>query len=379
MELIHGKGKMVNSASEQQDVADPFGGLPKCVAPETMAAVAIEMARLKTQLDNLARNCDPLTDLLHEQFATGDAMAPSTFVETIVPFIDWLRLRSIASPSSFFGLLDAQVVIGSSWRWFPNDPAEPTGRNENKALLRKLQAWAADFASGAASDYLQVASCTWLPSLGIAYADEGKNRVALYRACGAEFIPSLIRPYGYPEANRMTRYHVGGRQLAVLDKRWVTPILGGRVSHALLDAYGVAVECGWPADLPPFDEVVRTLDSPSKGRFWHLRERAPLHVGACLDLFVLAQRLKTRQEDAVRASEIVVASILDVDGVRVSYRFLVCAALGFILSLVLYKLSLQVNVGQWCLGAAGMCLGMTMLPFCRIWRVKRSLTKHSRP
>jgi hypothetical protein len=353
---------------------DPTRGvmhaLPRYVAPPAMMDVAQRVADCKMAIDDLVRHKDPLVGFLEEPFSRLGGTCAASYAAAVIPFLDWLHLTQDSCSPKHFALIDSRVVVGWSWRWSPRDSEHPDGRRDNEALLAKCEAWAAEFAAGVESCRANVASCIWLPALGIAWAEEGKNRVALYRRSGVAYFPALVQVDEYPAAARMTRYRVEGRELVVLDQQWVRALAGGQLTADLLDAYGVEIAHSWPSELPPLADVLAVLNPPKAYPPRDLSGQAPLHVGTNLDLHVLASLIDRRQREAARQDEVVKACILDVPGLRLSHAVVLWAALLFLVSIMLA--ALPATEAHWFLLPAGVCLGMLTLPWCRVWRVPRA-------
>lgn len=152
------------------------------------------------------------------------------------------------------------------------------------------------------------AICCVVPALGIYWAHEGKNRVQFLRDRGLSYIPANLTAYSYPAPDRIELFEerVFGRDevWAVLDRRWVRPILIPRIGTPVLREYGVLDASRWPENWPDAKTVAEQMyrdGDPDGARPFR-----------CVDLHPLeASRLETE-----RSYKQLEASIIKLDGIR---------------------------------------------------------------
>jgi len=231
---------------------------------------------------------------------------PWSFLHRVLPFMQW----SEPVGESFKALIPTTNALGCSWKWSAGS-LEAEEAERRAKLLSDAEA----FANGAVNH----AHYFWVKPLGLIAPIEGKNRVDFLRSRGTEFIPADVVEYSYPEPQRLKLYHVKENRLeqiwAVLDGRWVERLHHPSWSVPLLEAFGVET-CSWPSTLPPIKCVhVAFMEQPA---------RRPQAVRtSAVDLHAVDKTL-------ARELEPIVASLIEIQGLKVDRRLWVASAAGAI-------------------------------------------------
>lgn len=163
------------------------------------------------------------------------------FIKTF-PFVS--ENSDVPQGEEFFALVPTRQVIGMSYKWTPDTVPD------KDVLLKHLQTLHLEDAR-----HREIAEYFWIKPLGLFLANEGKNRVAFFRAMGCEHIPARVITSDYLAASRMAMYRVnlhGNKEwLIVRDNRFVELLEHEQWSHPVLRQYGVVESDAWPEDYPP--------------------------------------------------------------------------------------------------------------------------------
>ena len=215
---------------------------------------------------------------------------------TVLPFSEIDHLGG-----EFSALVPTAQTIGASWKW--TTPYVP--EDERAPLLARLQDPAR-----AAPEGSDRAEYIWIKPLGLFLAHEGKNRVGFFRDMKADWIPALVSPCDYPAPTRLAIYEVkqAGRVAywAVLDDKLLEPVYYPEWALPVLRTYGVKEHGSWPVHFPSLEATAHAVNArtadPLTSRF------PPLNLQ------------QMRAEEEFQAEEIP-CSVLDIDSVKVPWRF----------------------------------------------------------
>lgn len=238
---------------------------------------------------------------------------PWDFMHRVVPFM----CQTQALGQGFQALVPTQNTLGCSWKW--------RARSLDEEVAKRLERTLADgdaYFKGAVNE----ASYFWVEPLGLLAPIEGKNRVDFMREKGVEFFPAQVTPKSYPEPQRLKLYRVtrnGYEQLwAVLDGRWLQRVDHPSWTVPMLEAYGVET-CRWPREFPTESAVHLTL-------FQLPWESAPLCRPDAMDEGIIDLQAVAAKLDL--DDEAVVASVLDLDGVKIDPRVWIASVAGAVVS-----------------------------------------------
>lgn len=329
------------------------GGLVFSIAPVTARAYAAAAEIVKTQV--------AWSDLLKSHRARGlvpshlvgysSSICGATLLDSVVPFLDRGDENAEVVGAAMVPL---EVLLGDSWKWTTDclDAEEQ----------ERLEGWLshpdrADLNCENPAIYCAV------PSLGVYWAHEGKNRVQFLRDRGLTHVPGNLTLYAYPAPHRIELFttRLLGREevWAVLDRRWVQPIILPALGVSVLNEYGVAAAVRWPENWPDAEVVAESMyrdASPGSARPFN-----------CIDLLPL----EARRRDERRGYENVEASIHQLDGFRLKPAPIVAFALACILTWVvgaLLKSSMGNAVSFLGLGGLATLGGVLTLPLVRTER-----------
>lgn len=257
------------------------------IAPKLRQAVA-SLVRAKAQMDRLAHEVHVDLNLVSKQgLCPGED--GTSFYREVFPFYGrWV-------PSGPSALLDIplELTIGNSWKWRPEHVKE----DKRSTLFETLQY---------CEDGPDRAQVCWIVPLGIFLAHEGKNRVAFLRSEGAAYYPALTSPYDYPAPERLLLIQVvgphGDEWWAVLDQDLIEPLCHPEWALSVLEAYGVSVVRGWPADFPSYSALRKAVAYRSRKSVRHLT-LPPVSL----------KDLQTKED---KKAEIVSTSFMDLRNVR---------------------------------------------------------------
>lgn len=280
--------------------------LPLSLAPEPtsegLRAAAAAIVSWQVRLDLARRHDAPGGPVPLQIIGLTGSICGETLIRAVVPFV--MHERALVQPSAA-ALVPLDRLLGDSWRWTTGDV-----RPDDVDCLRE---W---LSHPNRSDLMQkeAASYVGLPALGIYWAHEGKNRVQFLRDCGHTHVPAHLTLYAYPSHERIDLFRVlvsGRIELwAVLERRWVQPILLPELGERLLREYGVAPPSRWPANWPDAasvaEELYRDVDPEWQGPF------------NCIDLLPLERRRLLR----VRGREKVHASVMDLEDVGPRWKYI---------------------------------------------------------
>jgi len=300
-----------------------------------MRDAAANLVAAKYRIDSLLRSSD--ASLLNDALLTYRSMTmdPGAFVHACFPFLYQCRG---AHPDISARMPIAQV-IGESWRWGPVHAARGEDELAEAFLLSDDRASPKD---PARAEYF------WLREFGIWWGHEGKNRAQFLRLRGAQSMPAIVTPWGYPAANELRRFSVdilGRKEIwAVWQNRWVQRIGLPELSETLLTLYGVPAALPWPRNEP--DPLVVTTAM-------HMNP----HQNA-VDLDPLRTKAK-REREEVRVS---IADLWEKGFARVDLRSLAKAGIAAVASIALFVLPFHLcklaAEGAWCaLGGFTLALG----------------------
>ena len=276
--------------------ADALRALPR-VSSEVLREATAKLVHAKYRLDrNVAEDsCAPLTDGLHDG-GYGPQEA-STFFRNIFPF------AQVWTPCGerFSAMVPVSQTFGCSWAWRGRHLSAEERRSLIAELCQPVMA---------SSSHSERAVYFWIPGLDLLLPHEGKNRVDFLREAGATAIPALVRPYTYPEAERLALYRVRVNGLtewwAVLDGRWVERLSYPDWTVPVLSAYGVKQAVVWPAGLPETEAVASAFSTPTG----HLEFLNP----AIVDLSKVSEQL-------ARKACLVTCSIHDIKVLRPRWSY----------------------------------------------------------
>lgn len=283
--------------------------LKRHVAPVTSVAREAAADIVKTQVawNNLLWEGKASGLISPHLIGYGRAICGATLLDSVVPF-----LHRGAAEADELGQVEVplDVLLGDSWRW--------TTDCVDAADQDRLESWLShpdrsDLGARDAAVYCVV------PALGIYWAHEGKNRVQFLRDRGLSHVPANLSAYPYPAADRIKLFkqRVLGRDelWAVLDSRWVQPILISRLGTPVLREYGVPAASRWPVNWPDAravsEQMYRDVD-PNATRPFN-----------CVDL----HPLEARRREKERGYEQIEASIIELDGFRFKIGPLVALAI----------------------------------------------------
>lgn len=216
----------------------------------TFGTAAKDLVALKNQLDGGDRN--PLGTVLARHlfpnFVGNSTIAPFTFADFVLPFFNSQR-ASFESKKGYKALVATSMVVGESWRWRPSGLDEDEKEHVIKKAFEDFEKSDASHAQG------ECASYSYIKPLGIVLAHEGKNRVALFREKDLPYIPAIVHDEGYPEAERIKIFEIGGECFAVLDDSLVEKVNGAYLAKPLLVTYGIKFESKWPGNYPRLERI----------------------------------------------------------------------------------------------------------------------------
>jgi hypothetical protein len=221
---------------------------------------------------------------------------------TVLPFsqLDFLG-------GEFSAFVPTAQTIGASWKWTTRSVPE----DERQSLLAKLQD--PEQARRGGSDR---AEYTWIKPLGLFLAHEGKNRVGFFRDMKAEWIPAVVSPCDYPAPDRLVIYETRRADRAVfwavLDDSLLEPIHYPEWTMPVLRAYGVQEFQSWPGRFPSLYATAHAIHTSTADS---LTSRVPP-----LDLRQILAEEKFQAEE-------ISCSLMEIETVKVSWRFRVSMAL----------------------------------------------------
>lgn len=279
---------------------------PLPLAPEPasdgLRAAAAAVVRWQVRLDLARREDAPGGPVPRQIIGLTGSICGATLIRAVVPFV-MHELALVQSGAA--ALVPLDLLLGDSWRW----TTESVSPND----VDRLREW---LSHPDRSDLMEeeAAKYVGLPALGIFWAHEGKNRVQFLRDCGNTHAPAHLTLYAYPSPERIELYRVrvvGRIELwAVLDRRWVQPILLAELGERLLREYGVAPPSRWPENWPDAasvaEELYRDVDPEWQGPF------------RCVDLLPLEGRRRLR----VRGREKAHASVVDLEDVGLRWKYI---------------------------------------------------------
>lgn len=186
--------------------------------------------------------------------AAQSALDGHAFLTAVIPFVGDEAPESPA-------LVPVKLMIGESWKWHECTSTWRSADELGAYLTAPERAFRKD---------PDASLSTYVESLGLAVAFEGKNRVRFLRDRGVELVPSAVAVAAYPAAERLKILHVqtalGKRSWCVLDDRWLEPLTLPAVSHAILDPYGVKTLHHWPSGWPATEAVEDALKHAASAR-----------------------------------------------------------------------------------------------------------------
>ncbi|WP_456027254.1 hypothetical protein [Pseudomonas capeferrum] len=171
------------------------------------------------------------------------------FLYRIAPF---LKTESVNS-SYVSASVDPSFVLGASITWKPDD-VDP----------KKLESLL-DFFCGDPDDMgLETAKYIWVKPLGIIWAHEGKNRVALMHR-HRRMISAKVRVETYPAPERLKLINAPNSNrctYALLDDRYIQLLPSPKTTSTLLSAYGVRTYYWNQLNfLPAHDRIEQEIES----------------------------------------------------------------------------------------------------------------------
>jgi hypothetical protein len=221
---------------------------------------ATGLVAVKDRLDELAHSHGGSRILETLGLGTGfnRTVGTWTFVFEVLPFFDAHRRiinrRPADAPPTYKALVPTYMVIGDSWNWQPVNKTPELQDEIISISFRALSESEPTRARGACADY------QYIKSLGLVFAHEGKNRVALFKERNLPYIPAVVSEEDYPAAERLRIFDVPGACIAVLDNRYVERVKFPALVNNLLQTYGVAIENKWPDTFPELEHVLSRLD-----------------------------------------------------------------------------------------------------------------------
>ncbi|UZJ61198.1 hypothetical protein OKW98_05605 [Pseudomonas sp. KU26590] len=172
-----------------------------------------------------------------------------SFLYRIAPF---LKTESVNS-SYTIASVDPSFVLGASIAWKPDD-----------VKSEKLDKLLEFFSGNPDSMGLETAEYIWVKPLGIIWAHEGKNRVALMHR-HRRMISAKVREETYPAPERMKLINApksNRSTFALLDDRYIQLLPSPQTSSTLLSAYGVKTYYWNQLDfLPSHDLIEQEIES----------------------------------------------------------------------------------------------------------------------
>jgi hypothetical protein len=197
-----------------------------------------------------------------------------SFLYRIAPF-----LKTESTDSSYVNAsVDPSFVLGASIAWKPDD-VKP----------EKLDELLEFFSGNPDSMGLETAKYIWVKPLGIIWAHEGKNRVALMHR-HRRMISAKVREETYPAPERIKLINVpksNRSTFALLDDRYIQLLTSPQISSTLLSAYGVKSYHWNQLDfLPAYDLVEQEIELRKiyKSDYNHDENQRTIDIEASLSL-----------------------------------------------------------------------------------------------
>lgn len=277
------------------------------------------------------------------------SISGDSLIRSVVPFL-------FHSARNFESYGPARVpidrLLGDSHKW--------ATANVKDDEMAALETWLIDPGRSIKSSE-NAAHYSLIAPLGIYCAHEGKNRVQFLRDRGHSHVPAHLDVHTYPAPARLelfwTRLPGRSEVWAVLDRRWVQPILLPELGLRVLLAHGVSAPSAWPSNWPEAHKVAAEIYCKSD------RDERPTFVAT--DLYPLERRRKMK----VLRREEVSACILALEDVKLNSRpLLLTGAVG--LSIIFLGFASDTVVGHAIsfvlLGAVCMMLAMLSAPLMRV-------------
>jgi hypothetical protein len=171
---------------------------------------------------------------IHGRDKHHGTMNPICFGRAILPFFGGYS----DTQSPIQALIPIDQTVGESWKWGPQHGAQIAHNGNVDEFVAFLLH--PDRASGDSSSRAMV---LWIRPLGLFLSHEGKNRIALLAAQGAEWMPAEVAPCGYPPADTLELYEVEeyGETVVVCVKenRYAVMVRNPAWTLPILRAYGV--------------------------------------------------------------------------------------------------------------------------------------------
>lgn len=236
------------------DYAKVCGGVPVIEAPGDNLKTPVErFVATKEWLDRMARSwaARPLIAATGLQTGYYGTVNPFTYAFDLLPFYERSRSANMKQERrGYKALVPTEIVIGESWDWRPEDISEEKQAKVIAASLTDFVNSEEHTPRGACASY------TYIRSLGVVLAHEGKNRVALFREKDLPYIPAMVHEEDYPPAENIRIFDLPGACVAVLENRWVEKVHSLPLIQDLMESYGVKIEKKWPAEYPSLDAVI---------------------------------------------------------------------------------------------------------------------------
>jgi hypothetical protein len=245
----------------EQEYSHLCEGIPVLEFSESdLLSRASRLVAVKDRLDELAHSQggSRILEALGLETGFNRTVGTWTFVFDVLPFFDAHRRimsrRPGDAPPTYKALVPTYMVVGDSWNWQPVHKAAELQDQIIRVSFRALAESEPTRAHGACADY------QYIKSLGLVFAHEGKNRVALFKERKLPYIPAVVSEEDYPAAERLRIFDLPNACIAVLDNRYVEHVKFPALVNDLLQAYGVAIENKWPDNFPELEHVLAKLD-----------------------------------------------------------------------------------------------------------------------
>ncbi len=226
---------------------------------DTVATAAKDLSDIKTHVDMLLRSTfsRPIVWQIFPKWRINRAQRrPNEFAEQIFPFYRYARKENLLKPDGphYMAFVPTNAVIGDSYRWLPDDINMEVQMQAISVAFDRFKISTPESLAPNCADYF------YIRPLGILYAHEGKNRVALFKKHKLKHIPARVSDTDYPTPERLRIFEMPSACLAILDGRFIERVMTIEWIRDLMVAYGVQIEGSWPTDFPLLHDVLAALE-----------------------------------------------------------------------------------------------------------------------